>query len=316
MYPLKSSDPDGMPPFFYQYFWHVVGDSVVNCVINFLNTSVAPLNFHGTHIVLISKVKSPTKVSEYRPISLSNVIYKLASKVLANRLKTLIPSLITKNQSAFLSERLITDNVFVAFEIMNFISQKRSGQTGAMALKLDMSKAFDRVEWSCLEKIMTKMGFHPRWISMVMSCVTSVTYSIHINGVPQGRITPSRGLLQGYPLSPYLFLLCTESLSTLLHRASEAGTLQGLQVCKRSPHITHLFFADDSLLLCNATIVDCEEIQRLLLIYERATRQQVNRQKTSLFFSPNIAVEIQEDIMQRFRADIIRQHGSTWVFHP
>ena len=242
------------------------------------------------HILFL--VKSPTKVSEYRPISLSNVIYKLVSKVLANRLKTLIPSLIIENQSAFLSERLITDNVLVAFEIMNSISQKRSGKTGAMALKLDMRKAFDRVEWSCSEKIMTKMGFHPRWISMVMSCVTSVTCSIHINGVPQGRITPSRGLLQGYPLSPYFFLLCTESLIALLNRAFEAGTLQGLQVCKKSPHITHLFFADGNLLLCNATIVDCEEIQRLLLVYERATRQQVNRQKTSSFFSPNIAVEI------------------------
>ena len=104
MYPLKSPCPDGTPPLFYQYFWYVVGDSVVNCVINFLNTGVAPPNFHDTHIVLIPKVKSPTKVSEYRPISLSNVIYKVASQVLANRLKTLIPSLITENQSVFLLE--------------------------------------------------------------------------------------------------------------------------------------------------------------------------------------------------------------------
>ena len=167
--------------------------------------------------------------------------------------------------------------MLVAFEIMNSISQKRSGKIVAMALKLDMSKAFDRVEWSCLEKIMTKMGFQPRWISMVMSCLTSVIYSIRINGVPQGHITPTRGLRQGDPFSPYLFLLCAESLSALLHRASEAGTLRGLQVCKRSPHITHLFFTDDSLLFCNATIADCEEIQRLLLVYERATGQQVNR---------------------------------------
>ena len=90
----------------------------------------------------------------------------------------------------FFSQRglLITDNVLVAFKIMNFISQKRSGKTRVMTLKLDMSKAFDRVEWSYLEKIMSKMGFHPRWIAMVMSCVTSFTYSIRINGVPQWRI--------------------------------------------------------------------------------------------------------------------------------
>ena len=223
-----------------------MGDSVVKCVIDFLNTGMAPPNFHETHIVLIPKVKNPTKVSKYRPISLSNVIYKLASKVLTNRLKSLISVVITKNQSAFLSKRLITDNVLVAFEVMNTISQKKIGKTWSIALKLDMSKAFDWVEWIFLEKIMTKMGFHPRWITMVMNCVTSVTYSIHINGVPRGRITPSRGLHQGDPLSPYLFLLCAEGLSTLIHRASDVGTLRGLQVCKRSPHVTHIFFENDS----------------------------------------------------------------------
>ena len=91
-------------------------------MLDFLNNGTAPLNFHETHIVLIPKVKSPTKVLKYRPISLSNVVYKLASKVLANRLKTFLPSLITENQSAFLSQRLITDNVLVAFEIVNSIS--------------------------------------------------------------------------------------------------------------------------------------------------------------------------------------------------
>ena len=104
MYPLKSPGPNSMPPLFYQHFWQVVGDSVVTCVLNFLINSTTPYNFHETHIVLIPKVKSPTKVSEYRPISLSNVVYKLASKILANRLKTFIPSLINENQSVFLSK--------------------------------------------------------------------------------------------------------------------------------------------------------------------------------------------------------------------
>ena len=207
MYLQKSPRSDGMPPLFYQHFWLVVGDSVVSCVLDFLNNGTVPLNFHETHIVLIPKVKSPTKVSEYRHISLSNVVYKLTSKVLPNRFKTLLPSLITKNQSSFPSERLITNNVLVAFEIMNTISQKKSGKTGSMALKLDMSKAFDRVEWSCLEQIMRKMGFHPKWITMVMKCVTSVKYSIRINGVPHGSITPSRGLCQREPsLSLFVFL--------------------------------------------------------------------------------------------------------------
>ena len=101
MYSLKSPGPDNMPPLFYQHFWQVVGDSVVTCVLNFIINSTSPHNFHETHIFLIPKVKSPTKVSKYRPISLSNVVYKLASKVLVDRLKTFIPSLITENQECF-----------------------------------------------------------------------------------------------------------------------------------------------------------------------------------------------------------------------
>ena len=111
-------------------------------------------------------------ITQFWPISLSNVISRLASKVLANRLKRFLPKIINENQSAFMSDHLITDNVLVAFETMNHIKHKRTGKVGEMALKLDMSKAFDRVEWDCLEKIMYKMGFHDMWVKTVMRCVS------------------------------------------------------------------------------------------------------------------------------------------------
>ena len=123
---------------------------------------IIPPKFNGTHIVLIPKVKNPTKITEYRPISLSNVISRLASKVITNRLKRFLPDIISENQSAFISTQLITDNVLVAFETMHHLNQKQSGQVGEMTLKLDMSKAFDRVEWGCLHDIMLKMGFHTK----------------------------------------------------------------------------------------------------------------------------------------------------------
>lgn len=175
MHPLKAPGPDDMPPLFYQHFWPNVNAIVIKIVLDFLNHGVAPYNFHETHIVLIPKTKNPKRVSNYKPISLCNVAYKLASKVVANRLKRVLQDVIYENQSTFVSERLITDNVLVAHEQMNHINRKKKGKNGEMALKLDMSKAYDQVERGCLQKIMSKLGFHERRINLVMRCVSLVT---------------------------------------------------------------------------------------------------------------------------------------------
>ena len=124
---------------------------------------------------------------------------KLHPKTIANRLKKILPQIISDTQSAFMHGRIITDNILVAFETMHHISQKRLGKTGEMTLKLDMSKAYDKVEWVCLEKIMEKLGFAVKWRELVMKCVTSVTHSVIINGKPRGHIVPNRGLRQGDP---------------------------------------------------------------------------------------------------------------------
>ena len=133
-------------------------------------------------------------MTDYRPISLCNVAYKLASKAVANRMKRVLKDIVGENQSAFVAERLITDNVLAAHEVMNHINRKRKGKWGEMALKLDMSKAYDRVEWECLQKIMLKLGFHENWVHIIMQCVSLVTYAIQINGVPRGVIKPTWGL--------------------------------------------------------------------------------------------------------------------------
>ena len=143
---------------------------------------------------------------------------------------------------------------------------------------------------------MVRMGFHGRWISLIMECISSVSYSLLINGEPTDHITPTRGLRQGDPISPYLFLLCAEGLNGLVQKATLQGDIHGVSLCPRGPKITNLFFAEDSLLFCRAFIRECHKIQEILTIYEKASGQQLNRAKTTLFFSRNTPQDMQEEL--------------------
>ena len=127
MYPLKAPGPNGMPPLFYQHFWQKIGTVVTHTILDFLNNCVFPPNFNDTHIVLIPKVKESKRAIDFRPISLCNVVYKIDSKAIANRLKRFLPSIISDTQSAFVHGRLITNNILVAFEAMHHIKQKKRG---------------------------------------------------------------------------------------------------------------------------------------------------------------------------------------------
>ena len=147
----------------------------------------------------------------------------------------MLPFVVSDTQSAFLSSCLITNNILVAFETLHYLKRKTQGKLGFMALKLDMSKAYDRVELSFLEKAMLHMGFLERFVKIIMSCVTSVSYSVLLNGEPTGNIKPSRGLHQGDPLSPYLFLICAMGLQGLLHKAESEGHLKGVSICRNGP---------------------------------------------------------------------------------
>lgn len=139
MFPLKSPGPDGFPALFYKRFWNIIGSNIISSVLEFLNSKTLPQPVNFTFIVLIPKVKKPSKMTEFRHISLCNVIYKLGSKVLANRLKTALPSMIQPIQLAFAPNHLITDNVLIAFELNHFINSKPKSKDDFMTLKLDVS---------------------------------------------------------------------------------------------------------------------------------------------------------------------------------
>ena len=174
---------------------------------------------------MIPKVNNPERVSDFRPISLYNVIYKIISKVITNFLKPLLDSIISKTQSAFIADRLITDNILIAFESLHNMKTNCTAKKGFMAIKLDMSKAYNRVEWVFLERILLKLGFQESWVALIMECITMMSYSILVNGELKGMINPSRGLRQGDPLSPYLFLFCAEVLNALLCNAATRGDI-------------------------------------------------------------------------------------------
>lgn len=152
--------------------------------------NLATLNH--TFIALILKVSKPRKLTEFRPISLCNVIYRIIAKTMANRLKKILNDIISPNQSAFVPNRLITDNIIIGYECINKIRQSEGRKRGLVALKLDISKAYDRVEWSFVQGTLQKLGFSVKWVDLIMNFISTASFSVLINGVAKGLIHPQR----------------------------------------------------------------------------------------------------------------------------
>ncbi|KAK3198214.1 hypothetical protein Dsin_021629 [Dipteronia sinensis] len=182
MDPLKAPGPDGLPTLFYHKFWDIVGSRIVKTVLDVLNNNMPMGSLWKAVVILIPKVNTLARIGEFRLISLCNVTYKLIAKVMVNRLKLILDQVITPNQSAFVLERLITDNVIVGFECLHSLRNRRDGNVGRVALKLDMSKAYDRVELGFLKGMMLNLGFDLKWIELVMKCLYSASYSFLVNG--------------------------------------------------------------------------------------------------------------------------------------
>lgn len=247
----KAPGPDGLNPGFFKDHWETIKTGALNFAKAFFEHEILDDEMNQTHICLIPKTESPTNPKDFRPISLCNVAYKLISKVLADRLKPWLHLIISENQTAFIPNRLITDNILIAHELLHSLNTKKLKQP-FMALKLDISKAFDKVKWNYINEVMKRLGFNEKWCRWVMKCISSVSYSILLNGNPVGKIIPNRGIRQGDPISPYLYLLCTEGLSSIIQNSIQIGKIHGFKASRTGPAISHLLFADDSLLFCKA----------------------------------------------------------------
>ncbi|KAA3486186.1 reverse transcriptase [Gossypium australe] len=309
----KALVEGGFPALFFQKYWHIIGEEVSSFCLQHLNGGMEVSSINNMHIVLIPKKANPTNLSQFRPISLCNVINKIMAKTIANHFRKVLEQCIDGAQSAFVLGRLISDNVLLAYEILHTLKRKKLGKKGWMAVKLDMSKAYDRVEWSFVQEIMRKMGFDPNWINSIMNCIAAVSYSVVLNGHAGDIFHPSRGLRQGDPLSPFLFLICGEGLSSLMRQSIQEGHLKGVKASRRGPQISHLLFADDCILFGEANERGAGLIKKILYEYGNCSGQQVNFEKSTVLFSSNTREEEKRLVTQilgvRFSNDPKRYLG-------
>uniref|UniRef100_A0A803P0S6 Reverse transcriptase domain-containing protein n=1 Tax=Cannabis sativa TaxID=3483 RepID=A0A803P0S6_CANSA len=296
MAPLKSPGPDGMPGRFYRAHWSTVGKDVVGTVIEFFRTGEFVKSLNRTFIVLIPKKNGASKFDEFRPISLCNFVYKVIAKLLANRLRVVLPLIISPFQSAFVPGRWIAENSIIAHEILDSFKKKK-GRSGFVGLKVDMSKAYDRLEWKFIDKVMEAFGFGDDFRKLVVKSISSVSFSVLLNGGPLRQFSPSRGLRQGDPLSPFLFIICSEVLSRLLIQAEGRGLIHGFKVSPRCPPISHLMYADDTFLFCKAKASEIDTIIQCLLTYGKWSGQLINSAKSSVVFSANTRDDIKDTIL-------------------
>lgn len=196
--------------------------------------------FNQSHIALIPKVDNPSKVNQFRLISLANFNYKIISKILVNRLKSHLDKIVSPNQSAFIKGRSIHDNSILAHELFHSMKNKK-GNGGLMAIKLDMEKAFDRMEWNFLLKKFLALGFSQSWIHLIEQYISTVSFFVLLDGSPHGKFSPSRGLRQGDPVSPFLFILGTEVLSRLPICEEALDSIREIKISRHTPYISSPF---------------------------------------------------------------------------
>lgn len=228
-------------------FWLIVGDSVREEVEKAFHTKKIPDYLNKTHIVLIPKIQGPEKIGNYRPINLCNSIYKVISKVLVNRIITHLDSLISPYQAAFIPRRRGVDNTIIVQELIHTIGSTK-GSKGTMAIKIDLEMAYDKIEWSFIREMLINYNFPANLIDLIMSCVSSVSSSHLFNGGCLEPFTPSRGIRQGDPLSPYLFILCIEYLGHLIEEKCTSKVWKPVKASRSGLAFSHLFFADDLVL--------------------------------------------------------------------
>jgi hypothetical protein len=278
----KAPSPDGFSLAFFQACWEVLKYDIMAVFSDFHACGKFEKSLNSTFISLIPKLPGATELKDFRPISLVSGIYKIISKVLANRLRLVLSRIISTPQNAFVKGRQILDSVLIASESLDF--RLKSGEPGLLC-KLDMEKAYDHVSWDFLLYMLRRCGFGQKWCSWIAFCISTASFSVLINGSPAGFFNSSRGVRQGDPLSPFLFVIIKEAFSRMVKASVEHGLFSGFVVGGRGSeqiHILHLLFADDTLIFTGASQMQVQTISNLLICFEVVSGLKVNLAKSLL----------------------------------
>ena len=278
----KAPGLDGYTSFFFRFAWPIVGGDVTNAILYFFqNTSLIPA-FNSTIVALVPKCKNPSSMKEFRPIFCCSVIYKCITKILANRMQKFLPNIIGRNQSAFTVGRSSSDNIFMAQELVK--GYGRANLSSRCALKIDLQKAFDTLNWNFVMDVLASFKFPPIFIYWIKCCLTSPMYSISLNGGLVGYFMGERGVRQGDPLSPYIFVLAMDVLSKLLDAAADHGVFNYHPKCKKIK-LTHLSFADNLMIFTKGYTNSIEGVQKVLQLFYTYSGLQLNSEKSEFFSS-------------------------------
>ena len=217
----KAPGPDGYTTEFFKSAWPVIGKDFITAILSFFIKGFLPKGVNTTILALIPKKEDAKVMKDYRPISCCNVLYKVISKILANGLKALLPEIISPNQTAFIKNRLLMENVLLASEIVK--DYHKDDTSPRCAMKIDISKAFDSVQWPFLLNTLKAMRFPEKYIHWIRLCISTATFSVQVNGELTGFFDSKRGLRQDCALSPYLFVICMNVLSQQINNAALEG---------------------------------------------------------------------------------------------
>ncbi|GJT13943.1 RNA-directed DNA polymerase, eukaryota, reverse transcriptase zinc-binding domain protein [Tanacetum coccineum] len=289
----KAAGPDGFTSKFFKKAWSIVGPDVCRAVREFFTSGKLLGELNTNLISLVPKLKTPRKLSDYRPIACCNVVYKCISKVLTNRLKEGLDGLVDVNQCAFIPGRHISDNILITQELMFGYSWKVGARK--CAFKVDIKKAYDTVNWEFLRAVLVQFGIHDTMINWIMVCLTTASFSLCVNGEIHGFFKSKRGLRQGDPMSPYLFTLIMEVLNLMIKRHISIDKRFRYHYGCKKLGLTHLCFADDLLLLCHGDPISACILRRGMDEFSMSSGLYPSLEKSTAFFS-DIPIDIKEQI--------------------